>query len=60
MSKESVVKILMRRDNMSHEDAKALVDLTVEEIENCDDYGEAEDIMANNLGLEMDYLIDLI
>ena len=54
----TVVKILMKRDGMTKEDAVALVEETSEEIMMNPD--EAEEIMMNNLGLEMDYIFDIL
>ena len=58
-----VVKILMDRDNMSEEDAKDMVNSTKDEIEDaiaCGDYDLVEDLMSGDLGLEMDYVFDVI
>lgn len=58
---EHVIGILMKRDKMDHESAKQLVLSTVEEIEGCNgDYDEAVDVISCSLGLEPDYLLDLI
>lgn len=57
--KNRVVEILMKRDGMSEEEATDLVDETREELLNCDPW-EAEDIMADMLGLELDYIFDVI
>lgn len=60
----NVVKVLMNRDGMSINDARALVEETREEINdvlsNGGGYDEIEDIMIGNLGLEMDYIFDLL
>ena len=53
-----VIEILMRRDNMSYEDAKELVDETREEMISNPD--EAEDILQDCLGLEPDYIMDIL
>lgn len=56
-----VVEILCRRDGMSLSDAQALVDQTIAEInDNLGDHEAVEDIMMCNLGLEMDYIFDLL
>lgn len=56
-----VIKILMQRDGMDEESAKNLVEQTTEEVLGCgDDYEEAVDIIACNLGLEPDYMVDLL
>lgn len=55
---EEVISILMDRDCMSYEDAKSLVNETIDEmICNPDD---AFDIIRNYLGLEPDYIENLI
>lgn len=52
--------ILCRRDGMTPEEAQELIDQTIEEIIESDgDYEEVIEIMMNNLGLEMDYILDL-
>lgn len=60
---EDVKNILMRRDNMSADEADALIERTKAEldeaIENID-ICQAEDIIRRNLGLEPDYLEELI
>ena len=60
MSKPNkVVEILMRRDGMTREEAEERVQEVREmlvEASVC----EAEDILIDELGLEMDYIFDLI
>lgn len=60
----NVVKILMERDDISAKEARALVEETREEINDVlssgGSYDEIEEIIADNLGLEMDYIFDLI
>lgn len=49
----------MKRDKMTRNDAKALVDEVYEEINYCleqGDYDGAEDLVMDELGLEPDYL----
>ena len=57
---EEIVSILMRRDNMTREDAIDLFLQTEEEIQEAiqggEGYYEVEDILMDNLGLEPDYL----
>ena len=53
-----IIKILMDRDDMSYDEAKSLVEETREEVLESNPF-EAEDIMADYLGLEPDYIIDL-
>jgi len=60
---KSVKRILMERDGMDEFEAQDLIDEVREELnfamEN-NDYELAEDIMYGDLGLEMDYIFDLI
>ena len=60
---KSVKQILMDRDDMTAEEAEDLIVEVKEEIriaaEN-GDYGLVEDIMYGDLGLEMDYIFELI
>lgn len=53
-----IVDILMKRDKMSQQEAEALVNETLNEI--LDDPVAADDIMLSYLGLEPDYIIDLL
>lgn len=59
-----VVKILMERDGMTQDEAVELVRQTSEEIQNevlsGMDVSDVDDIIANNLGLEPDYLYDIL
>lgn len=59
-----IVKILMRRDGISQLEAETLVRQTQDEIDDSIFYGagieEVEEILACNLGLEPDYLINLL
>ena len=54
-----VVKILMERDGMTKNEAEELIDKTREEILAADPF-EAEDIIIDMLGLEMDYIFDIL
>ena len=60
---KNVKRILMERDGMDEFEAQDLIDAVREELnfamEN-NDYELAEDIMYGDLGLEMDYIFDLI
>jgi hypothetical protein len=53
-----VVRILMERDGMTREEAIERIDEVREMI--FDDPGVAEDILADELGLELDYIHDII
>jgi len=64
-SKAAIKKILMRRDNMSEEDADDLIAGTQIEIDELMEQeeaslDEAEDIISCNLSLEPDYLMDFL
>ena len=60
MSKQ-IIKILMERDEISEEEAKERVDEVREMMADCDyDPTECERIVAEELGLELDYIFDLI
>ena len=57
----NVVAILMKRDGMSRAEAVALVAEVRGMIEDAGgDYDEAEQIMIDELGLEMDYIMDIL
>lgn len=62
--KENIISILMRRDNMTREEAINIVEETRDEIacaiENGADLDEVEDILADYLMLEPDYLIEFL
>jgi len=58
-----VVKILMGRDNMTREEAEHLLNQVRDEMNDAiaeGDYDLAEDIMYSDLGLEMDYIMDVL
>jgi hypothetical protein len=54
-----VVKILMERDGITREEAEELVNEAREEILASDPW-EVEDIMLDVLGLEPDYIMDIL
>ena len=54
-----VVKILMERDGMTQKEAKELVEETRDAISSCDPW-EAEEIIADYLGLELDYIFAIL
>ena len=59
--RQRVAAILCRRDGMTFAEAEELIEQTIEEMDDCNyDPIECEDIMMNNLGLEMDYIFDLL
>lgn len=58
-----IINILIRRDGISENEARNLVEECREEIETAiagGRYMEAEDIIASYLGLKPDYIMDLI
>lgn len=59
----SIKKILMNRDGMTSEEADELIEAVREDINfaaSNGDYELAEDIMLGDLGLEMDYIFELL
>lgn len=63
MGYHRIVKILQKRDGMSEAEAQAVVRDVKSQIEMAiqqGDYDGVESIMADQLGLEMDYAFDLI
>jgi hypothetical protein len=60
MSKE-IIRVLMERDGLTEEEAEERVDEVREMFEDCEyDSTECELIMAEELGLELDYVFDLL
>jgi hypothetical protein len=60
---KSIKQILMDRDNMTAEDADDLIEAVREDINfaaSNNDFELAEDIMYGDLGLEMDYIFELL
>lgn len=60
---EEVIRILMKRDGGSYEDAKGLVESVLSEVQMYLEEGDmeaAEDCWMQDTGLEVDYLIDLM
>lgn len=56
-----VVQILMERDKITQQEAEDLVAEVRELMEDCEyDPVECEDIFMSNLGLELDYIVDII
>ena len=60
---ERIIDILIRRDEITLEEAREQVEETVilinESVES-GSYCEVEDVLAGELGLEMDYIFDLL
>lgn len=60
---ETIINILMKRDNLSFEEARRQCEDTVDEIHMAvasGDYLLAEELMMSDLGLEPDYLMYII
>lgn len=60
---ETIKQILIRRDEMSEDEAAELISAAKEELEVALDHGsldEAEDIIMDYFGLEPDYLDELL
>lgn len=61
--KEGIVNILVKRDDLTREEASSLVDDVMEQVYDIlgtGDYSEAEEIWMSELGLEVDYLLALL
>lgn len=56
---DKIIEILMKRDGIDEEEARALVEETRDEIISLDDPMEADNVMMDYLGLEPDYILDL-
>lgn len=60
---KSIKQILMDRDGMTAEEANELIEAVREDINfaaSTNDFELAEDIMYGDLGLEMDYIFELL
>lgn len=56
-----VAEILCRRDGITMEEADELISIAISLMEDCSfEMDECEGIMADVLGLEMDYIFDLL
>lgn len=53
-----VIQILMERDGLTEKEANELLSDVRDMI--CEDPDEAEDIVMEELGLEMDYIFDIL
>ena len=54
-----VIRVLMERDGLTREEANERLEEVREMVYDADPY-EAEDILADELGLEMDYIFDIL
>lgn len=61
---DRIIAILMERDELTEEEAREQVEDVAKAIndnlENGGSYEEAEDVLLEDLGLEMDYIFDLL
>ena len=61
---EDIVKILMERDDLSHQEAQQMVEECRQRLQDeaipTGDIELAEEILAEELGLELDHMMDLI
>lgn len=60
---DKIIKILMERDGDTYEEAKERVEETefaIQEAIRYDDYLQVDEIMFEYLGLEPDYIMDII
>ena len=60
---KKIVNILMRRDDLTEEEAIETVKDCLDEVNaaiEMGDFDEVEDIVADYLGLEPDYIVDLL
>ena len=62
-SKNKIIQVLMKRDELTLEEAIEVFNDVKEEMEEAiaaGDYELAEEIMASELGLELDYVFDIL
>jgi hypothetical protein len=57
---KEVIKILMERDGISEEEARALINETRDEIMMLDNTLEANTVLMEYLGLEPDYMFEIL
>ena len=61
MGRQNVVDILCRRDEIDEREANELIDEALDSMMECNyDPEECESILADVLGLEPDYIFDLL
>lgn len=63
MSRKTIEDILIRRDGITRREAEQRIILCSSEVEDaiaCGDFDLVDDIVAGDLCLEMDYIIDLL
>lgn len=57
---KDIIRILVERDGISEEEARALINETRDEIMMLDNPLEADVVLMEYLGLEPDYLFDIL
>ena len=60
---KKIIKILMERDGLTEQEAKDMVQDVKQMVEHSiaqGDYEEAEEIFLSELGLEIDYMVNLL
>lgn len=57
---ERIINILMERDGLPREEAISLIEQTKEMILETEDISDADVILMQQLGLEPDYMADLL
>lgn len=61
MARKALIKILCNRDDCNEDEADRRIDHVLKRMEEVNfDPDECEEIMAEELGLEPDYIIDLL
>ena len=61
--KKEVIRILMNSEGYTEEEAKEVLNDTMNEVNDaiaCGDFDLAEEIFESDLGLEIDYLLDIL
>ena len=62
-AREEIINILCKRDGLTNEEAKRTLNYTLKEVSKCiqaGEYFEAEEVFMDELGLEPDYLLNLM
>lgn len=57
---ERIINILMQRDGLSREEAISLIEQTKDMILETEDIWNADAVLMEQLGLEPDYMVDLL
>lgn len=57
---ERIINILMERDRLSRKEVISLIEQTKDMILEAEDLWEADAILMEQLGLEPDYMVDLL